>query len=79
MRDRVAEFRSRILERKPLRLRGGGSKDFYGGPLAGDVLDTRDYSGIVAYEPSELVITARAGTPLVELESALATRRQGIA
>jgi len=79
MSDHVEEFRSRILERKPLRLRGGGSKDFYGGPLAGDVLDTRGYSGIVAYEPAELVITARAGTKLAEIKSALVTRRQGIA
>jgi glycolate oxidase FAD binding subunit len=79
MKDRIEEFRSRILERKPLRLKGGGSKDFYGGPLAGEVLDTRGYSGIVGYEPTELVITARAGTPLAELESALATRRQVLA
>jgi glycolate oxidase FAD binding subunit len=79
MSDGIEEFRSRILERKPLQLRGGGSKDFYGGPLVGDVLDTRGYSGIVGYEPTELVITARAGTPLAELESALATRRQVLA
>ncbi len=79
MIDRIEEFRSRILERKPLRLKGGGSKDFYGGPLQGDVLDTRGYSGIVGYEPTELVITARAGTPLAELESALAARRQVLA
>ncbi|MCX7156219.1 MAG: glycolate oxidase subunit GlcE [Rhodocyclales bacterium] len=79
MSDSIEEFRSRILERKPLRLKGGGSKDFYGGPLAGEVLDTRGYSGIVGYEPTELVITARAGTPLAEIESALATRRQVLA
>ncbi|MDK9701891.1 MAG: glycolate oxidase subunit GlcE [Sulfuritalea sp.] len=79
MSDRIEEYRSRILERKPLRLRGGGSKDFYGGPLAGDVLDTRGHSGIVGYEPTELVITARAGTPLAELESTLAARRQVLA
>lgn len=79
MSDRVEEFRSRILERKPLRLKGGGSKDFYGGPLAGEVLDTRGHSGIIGYEPTELVITARAGTTLAEIESALAARRQGIA
>jgi len=77
--DRVEEFRSRILERKPLRLRGGGSKDFYGGPLQGEPLDTRRHSGIIGYEPTELVITARCGTPLAEIESALAARRQGIA
>jgi glycolate oxidase FAD binding subunit len=75
----IDEFRARILERKPLRLRGGGSKDFYGGPLAGDVLDTRSHAGIVSYEPTELVVTARCGTPLAELESALAARRQFLA
>ena len=50
----------------PLRIRGGGTKDFYGEALAGDVLDTRAYAGIVDYEPTELVITARAGTPLAD-------------
>ena len=75
----IDEFRSRILERKPLRLKGGGSKDFYGGPLAGAVLETGGYSGIVSYEPTELVVTARCGTPLAELELALAARRQFLA
>ncbi len=72
-------FREQILARKPLRLRGGGSKDFYGGPLAGEVLDTCAYTGIVSYEPSELVVTARCGTQLAELESALAAQRQFLA
>ena len=75
----VEEFRSRILERKSLRLRGGGSKDFYGGPLAGAALETGGYRGIVSYEPTELVVTARCGTPLAELELALAARRQFLA
>jgi glycolate oxidase FAD binding subunit len=79
MSDQGEEFRSRILERKPLRLKGGGSKDFYGGPLQGEVLDTRGHSGIIGYEPTELVITARAGTPLAEIESALTARRQVMA
>jgi len=61
---------------KPLCIRGGGSKDFYGQDLAGNVLDTRIHSGIVDYEPTELVITARCGTPLSELEAALAGQRQ---
>lgn len=77
--DRLEEFRSRILERKPLRLRGGGSKDFYGGPLSAEVLDTRGHCGVVSYEPTELVITARCGTPLAELESTLAEHRQFLA
>ena len=61
---------------QPLRIRGGGTKDFYGQSLEGQVLDTRAYSGIVDYEPTELVITARCGTPLAELEAALADRGQ---
>ncbi len=59
-----------------MRVRGGGSKDFYGVSLEGEVLDTRDYKGIVEYEPTELVFTARAGTPLREVEAALAENGQ---
>ena len=62
-----------------LRLRGGGSKDFWGQSLAGEVLGTRAYRGIVSYEPSELVVTARCGTPLAELEAALAEKGQCLA
>lgn len=56
-------------QRAPLRIRGGGTKDFYGGELRGEVLDTRACRGIVDYDPTELVITARAGTPLAEIET----------
>lgn len=78
--ERYAErIRSAAAAKQPLRLRGGGTKDFYGQALAGEVLDTREYSGIVAYEPSELVITARCGTPLVELETALREQGQQLA
>ena len=62
-----------------LRLRGGGSKDFWGQSLTGEVLDTRAYQGIVSYEPSELVVTARCGTPLAELEGVLAEKGQCLA
>ena len=64
---------------RALRLRGGGTKDFYGQALEGEVLDTRAYSGIVAYEPSELVITARCGTRLAEVEAAMRGRGQLLA
>ena len=111
----LSELRERVIaahrERRPLRLRGAGTKDFYGEILPGDtgagethsgeilgggtlpgktlpgetlrgatreaempnteLLDLRPYRGIVDYEPSELVITARCGTPLSEIESAL--------
>jgi glycolate oxidase FAD binding subunit len=83
MSSTVGELAERIREaaaaKRPLRLRGGGTKDFYGGALAGDVLDTRPNSGIVAYEPTELVVTARCGTPLAEIEAALAARGQMLA
>ena len=59
-----------------LRLRGGGTKDFLGQSLQGEVLDTIAYSGILSYEPSELVITVRAGTSLAEVEAALAEKGQ---
>jgi glycolate oxidase FAD binding subunit len=65
--------------RRALRLRGGGTKDFYGQTPEGEVLDTRGYAGIVAYEPSELVITARCGTKLAEIESAMRGRGQMLA
>lgn len=55
----------------PLRLRGGGSKDFYGNEPRGTILDTRAYAGVVSYEPTELVVTARCGMLLSELESLL--------
>ena len=72
-------FRDQILGGRPLRIRGGGSKDWYGQAFDGDVLDTRAWRGIVDYEPTELVITARCGTPLAEIEAALAERNQMLA
>ena len=59
-----------------LDIRGAGSKAFYGGPVQGTPLDVRPLSGISSYEPSELVVTARGGTPLAELEAALAEKGQ---
>jgi glycolate oxidase FAD binding subunit len=74
--DRI---RSAAAEKRPLRLRGGGTKDFYGEALDGEALDTRAYAGIVAFEPTELVITARCGTPLAELEAVLRAQGQHLA
>ena len=62
-----------------LRIRGGGTKDWYGQSLAGEILDTREHRGIVDYEPTELVITARCGTPLAEIEAVLAEQNQMLA
>ena len=59
-----------------LRIRGGGSKDFYGEALQGELLNTSPLAGVVSYEPSELVVTVGAGTPLNELEALLAAQGQ---
>ena len=122
----LSELRERVMaahqQRQPLRLRGAGTKEFYGAepvvteppgtpggnnrsvvapqaprgdastaaatlrtstattqPSTVPVLDLRPYRGIVDYEPSELVITARCGTPLSEIEAALADRGQFLA
>jgi len=71
--DRI---QSAIASASPLRIRGGGSKDFYAQPLSGEVLDTTGLSGVLSYEPSELVVTVGAGTPLVEMEALLAAQGQ---
>ena len=80
LRERV---RAAHHKRRPLRLRGSGTKDFYGedvseGPEP-ELLDLRPYTGIVDYEPSELFVTARCGTPLAEIERALAKHNQFLA
>lgn len=63
-------------EKTPLRILGSGSKDFLGRTPVGTPLSTAEYRGIVEYEPKELIITARCGTPLAELEETLAGHGQ---
>ncbi|MFN3862258.1 MAG: glycolate oxidase subunit GlcE [Roseateles sp.] len=65
--------------RTPLRITGHGSKDFYGGPLQGEPLSTLGLTGVTAYEPSELYVSALAGTPIAEVEALLAQQRQRLA
>ena len=72
-------IRAAAAAHRPLCIRAGGSKDFYGGPLEGEPLDVSPLSGITHCEPTELVISARAGTPLVELERELAAHHQMLA
>ena len=67
----IANVRAAAAERRALSIRGGGTKDFYGRECAGEPLDTRALCGVVAYEPTELVMTAKAGTPLAEIEAQL--------
>ncbi len=59
-----------------LAIRGGGSKAFYGEAERGEPLEVRPLDGISSYEPSELVVTARGGTSLAELEHVLAAQGQ---
>ena len=68
----AATIREAAAQKTALCIRGGGSKDFYGGALRGESLSIGAYRGIIDYEPSELVITARAGTPLADIEATLA-------
>ncbi len=77
LREQFSEaIRQAAARRRAVRIRGSGSKDFYGGVPRGEVLDTTRYAGIVDYAPEELVVTARAGTPLAELEAVLAGQGQ---
>ena len=65
--------------RGSLAIRGAGTKSFYGEPIQGQLLDVRGLTGITRYEPSELVMTVRGGTPIAEVEAELARRNQYLA
>lgn len=81
--DIANDLRARVLlavaEQTPLRLHGGNSKAFYGHPAQGAALDLSGHRGVISYEPTELVLTARCGTPLGEIEQLLAEHRQMLA
>ncbi|HTD90083.1 MAG TPA: glycolate oxidase subunit GlcE, partial [Burkholderiales bacterium] len=72
-------LREAAANKTPLRIAGGGTKDFYGNRASGEIFSTSAYRGIVDYEPTELVITARAGTPLAEVKAALHEKGQMLA
>jgi glycolate oxidase FAD binding subunit len=72
----VEQVRAARAAKAALDIRGGGTKAFYGGEPQGLPLDVKGLAGISSYEPSELVVTVRAGTPLAELEAALAEQGQ---
>lgn len=76
LRHFCERIRAAAATATPLRIVGGGTKDFYAQQLQGDLLQTRAYTGITSYEPSELVVTVRAGTLLSELEATLAAQHQ---
>ena len=72
----IERIRSAAGEGRALCIRGGGSKDFYGGTCTGEPLDVTALAGVRNYEPSELFVTVGAGTPLAELEALLAGQGQ---
>ena len=63
---------------KPIYLVGNNTKFFFGNPPNNkhEILNTSNYKGIVNYDPSELVVVARSGTPIQELEEVLASKNQ---
>ena len=79
----IEAFREQILHaaknQTKLSIEGGGTKSWYGNTNTHSKLDTRPYSGILEYQPEELVITACAGTPLKEIEAALKAKNQMLA
>ncbi len=83
MSELVAAWRDRVraatAAAMPLRIVGGGSMDFYGQCLAGEIFDVSGHAGIVDYDPTELVITARCGTRLAAVEQAMAQSGQMLA
>jgi glycolate oxidase FAD binding subunit len=76
VREATERVRSAVASKTPLRIRGGGTKDFLDTFRDGEVLETSGLRGITSYEPSELVVTVGTGTPLAELEAVLAEKNQ---
>jgi len=76
LRERVL---AAIAEKTPLNIMGSGSKAFYGRPVQGEPLTVAQHRGIISYEPTELVMTARCGTRLADIEAVLAERGQMLA
>lgn len=78
--DNERELQQQVLDAyggdRTLSIRGGGSKDFYGFQVQDERLDMSTHSGIIDYQPVELVLTARAGTPLQVIEDVLAEQNQ---
>ena len=77
-----ATIRAAAAHETPLQICGGGTKHFYGNSInwqSDTSLDSTVYRGIIEYEPTELIITARAGTRLSELEATLDLQGQMLA
>lgn len=75
----AAQIREADAGATPLSIRGGGTKSFYGRVIGGAPLSLAGHRGVLNYQPTELTLTARAGTPLHEIELILADRGQMLA
>ncbi len=75
----AGQARDATARRAALRIVGGDTKRFLGRPVAGAPLEVASHRGVLRHDPAELVITARAGTPLAEVEACLATHGQRLA
>jgi glycolate oxidase FAD binding subunit len=75
----AGQARAATARRTPLRIVGGDTKGFLGRPVAGEPLEVASHRGVLRHDPAELVITARAGTPLAEVEACLAAHGQRLA
>ncbi len=75
----LEQVRAAAADRRPLRIIGGNSKQHFGRESPGEPIHMREYSGVVDYQPSELVITVRAGTTVAEVQDALAAENQFLA
>ena len=78
--DSIEQIQSAVhsakSENRQLAVVGGGSKSFYGREIAGEPLSMSVYSGIIEYQPTELVITAKSGTPIETINRILEENNQ---
>ncbi|MGA1206787.1 MAG: glycolate oxidase subunit GlcE [Litorivicinaceae bacterium] len=79
MTDFVAEVSARLKAGQSIEVIGAGSRRRVGPPRSAHAISTRSHSGVIRYEPTELVLTANAGTPLADIEAMLAAERQMLA
>lgn len=81
--DQTTSLQERIVNAidnaSPLNIEGLGSKHFYGRPAQGERLSLAEHNGVISYEPSELVITARSGTALTDIIELLDQNNQMLA
>lgn len=73
------QVKAAVTGKKPLSIMGGNTKSDYGRKPSGEPLSVSQHQGVCSYEPTELVITARAGTPLAEIDHLLKQNRQMLA